>query len=112
MSASEAAKEGIYLDSLMSELEAHAAAKVTIESTPVPILISSAAVTKIDYTPEHAKSKHIERRHMWLNELTESGKIEFPYVDPTDNMAEFFTTPLPPKAFIKMRDRIMNIIPS
>ena len=39
----------------------------------------------------------------------ENGRIRVPYVATANNMADFFTKPLPAKTFFRMRDAIMNL---
>jgi hypothetical protein len=102
MSASEAAKEGVYLKELIKEIES------PIES-PMPISVSDTGIVSSKYEPNHKNTKHIERRHLWLQELVDNGQTEFAYVNNIDNMADFFTQHLNPKAFVHMRDRIMNV---
>ena len=53
--------------------------------------------------------KHIERRHFFIRELVEDGKIRVPFVKTADNLADFFTKALPPAQFRTMRDVIMNV---
>ena len=61
------------------------------------------------YNPEHhARTKHIERRHFFVREMVENMKIRVPYVNTADNLADFFTKPLPARVFVPMRDAIMN----
>ena len=62
------------------------------------------------YNPEHhARTKHIERRHFFIREVVESGKLVVPFVSTHDNLADFFTKALPPKRFFEIRDKIMNV---
>ena len=62
------------------------------------------------YNPEHhERTKHIDRRHFFVRELVERQTIEVPYVNTVDNLADFFTKPLPPNTFTSLRDAIMNI---
>ena len=35
-------------------------------------------------------------------------RIRVPYVNTVDNLADFFTKPLPARTFVPMRDAIMN----
>ena len=41
--------------------------------------------------------------------MVENGRLVVPYVRSIDNLAYFFTKPLPASAFFAMRDKIMNI---
>ena len=61
------------------------------------------------YNPEHhQKTKHIERRHFYVRELVEDGRIVVPFVRSADNIADFSTKPLPSKTFFRFRDIIMG----
>ena len=51
----------------------------------------------------------MERRHVFIRELVEENRIRVPYVNTADNLADFFTKPLPAKQFFAMRNRIMNV---
>ena len=43
-----------------------------------------------------------------MRELVEQHRIRVPFVSTVNNMADFFTKPLPPKSFVAFRDLIMN----
>ena len=49
------------------------------------------------------------RRHFYIREVVESGKIVVPFVASADNLADFFTKALDGKKFFDMRNRIMNV---
>ena len=51
----------------------------------------------------------LDRRHYFIRELVEDGKIVVPYVSSADNLADFFTKPLPAARFFALRDKIMNV---
>ncbi len=60
--------------------------------------------------PEHhQKVKHIARRHFFVRECVENMQIIVPYVESSDNLADFLTKPLEGKTFFRLRDRIMNV---
>eukprot|EP00965_Chrysotila_dentata_P050539 1674824-Pleurochrysis_carterae.AAC.1 len=62
------------------------------------------------YNPEHhARTKHIDRRHFFVRERVESLEITVLFINSADNMADFFTKPLPPITFFPLRDHLMNI---
>eukprot|EP00965_Chrysotila_dentata_P080917 2670793-Pleurochrysis_carterae.AAC.1 len=62
------------------------------------------------YNPEHhQRTKHIHRRHFFVREKVESHDITVPFVKSADNMADFFTKPLPSRMFFPLRDKIMNV---
>ena len=53
--------------------------------------------------------KHVERRHFFVRDMVEKFEIEVPFVRTDDNIADFFTKPMPnAKKFYGMRAKIMN----
>ena len=57
----------------------------------------------------NSRTKHIERRHYFIRECVENGKLRVPFVPTKDNVADFFTKPLTGKTFFDMRDKVMNV---
>ena len=103
MAGSEAAKEAIYLSAFLRELGFDV-------DEPPPLHLDNKSAIDLSYNPEHhAKTKHIERRHFFIRECVEDGLIRVPFVSTVDNIADFFTKPLPAKQFYRMRDIIMNV---
>ena len=93
MAASEGAKEAVYFDRLLEELN-HS------DGRPVQVGCDNTGARDLAYNPEHhAKVKHIERRHFFVREMVENMRIRVPFVATADNLADFFTKPLPAKAF-------------
>ena len=104
MAASEAAKEAVFLAGYLDELDERES------SVPVELAVDNTGARDLAYNPEHhSKSKHIERRHFFVREMVEEMRLRVPYVNTVDNLADFFTKPLPPKQFTLMRDTIMNV---
>ena len=105
MAASEAAKEAIYLDRFVEELG------YKVESEPIHLSLDNKAAIDSSYNPEnHARTKHIDRRHYFIRELVEEGRLVVPFVSTVDNHADFFTKPLKPCRFFSLRSKIMNIL--
>eukprot|EP00965_Chrysotila_dentata_P046691 1550563-Pleurochrysis_carterae.AAC.1 len=103
VAASEATKEAVYLSSLFSELLG------AEQSTPTPLHVDNKAAIDLAYNPEHhSQTKHIDRRHILVREKVEDLQITVPFLRSVDNLADFFTKPLPPRLFLPMRDVIMN----
>ena len=103
VAGSEAAKEAIYLSSFLRELGLDM-------SEPPPLKLDNKSAIDLAYNPEHhSKTKHIERRHYFIRECVENGKLRVPFVPTADNVADFFTKPLMGKHFFLMRDKIMNV---
>ena len=103
MAASEACKEAIYLRNFMAELDEG-------DSAPLHLSVDNKAAIDLAYNPEHhQKTKHIERRHFFIREVVESGKVVVPFVCSANNLADFFTKGLDSTTFFSMRNRIMNV---
>ena len=103
MAASDAAKEAVYLDRFTSELGFGT-------GKPVTLGVDNTAARDLAYNPQHHdRTQHIARRHFFIRELVEEGKIRVPFVRTADNIADFFTKALPPAPFRAMRDMIMNV---
>ena len=88
MAGSEAAKEAIYLSGYLRELG--------FDSTePTPLRMDNRSAIDLSYNPEHhARTKHIDRRHYFIRECVEDGKLRVPFVPTDENVADFFTKPL------------------
>ena len=73
MAASEAAKEAVFLNGLISELG------FKDDSEPIHLHCDNKAAVDSAYNPEnHARTKHIDRRHYFIRELVEDGKLVVP----------------------------------
>ena len=104
MAASEAAKEAVFLDRMCSELDFKS------NDEPIHLACDNKAAIDSSYNPEnHSRTKHIDRRHYFIRELVENGKIVVPYVPTAHNLADFFTKPLASNKFFPLRDKIMNV---
>eukprot|EP00965_Chrysotila_dentata_P176633 5833165-Pleurochrysis_carterae.AAC.2 len=103
IAASEATKEAVYLRSLFADLGIS-------HDEPTSLSMDKKSAIDLVYNPEHhQRSKHIDRRHFFVRERVESHDITVPFVNSTDNLADFFTKPLPPRVFFPMCDTMMNI---
>tara|TARA_B110000046_G_C12885687_1_gene352090 strand:- start:33 stop:368 length:336 start_codon:yes stop_codon:yes gene_type:complete len=104
MAASEAAKDAVYLTNFLKELGLITPKQIA------SLAVDNTAAIDLAYNPQHHKrSKHIERRHFFIRECVEDMKLDVPYVRSVDNLADFFTKPLPKRQFFAMRDLIMNV---
>ena len=80
------------------------------DDKPIQLHMDNTAGIDVAYNPEHhTRMEHVERRHFFIRELVEDGKIRVPFVRTADNLADFFTKALPPAQFRAMRDVIMNV---
>ena len=103
MALSEATKEAMYLDEFARELEIS-------NGEPMSVSCDNQAAGDLAYNPEHhQRTKHIARRHFFVREAVEDLRLVVPFVKTVDNLADFFTKPLAPKDFFRMRDIIMNV---
>jgi hypothetical protein len=103
MAGSEAAKEAIYLSGFLHELGVNV-------SEPPPLKMDNKSAIDLAYNPEHhSKTKHIERRHYFIRECVENGKLRVPFVPTDENVADFFTKPIMGKHFFNLRDKVMNV---
>ena len=103
MAASEASKEAIFLKRFAEELGIS-------DGSALELFEDNKGARDLAYNPEHhSRSKHIDRRHFYVRELVESGDLVVPYVKTDENMADFFTKPLPAKRFFALRNKIMNL---
>ena len=103
MAGSEASKEGVYLRRFLEELGLG-------DSAPTELAMDNQSAIAISYNPEmHSRTKHIDRRHFFIRECVENHSLRVPFVATADNMSDFFTKPLPPKTFFRMRNIIMNV---
>ena len=103
MAGSEAAKEAIYLSAFLRELGFDM-------TEPPPLRMDNKSAIDLAYNPEHhARTKHIDRRHYFIRECVENGRLRVPFVATAENIADFFTKPLMGKDFFRMRDRVMNV---
>ena len=77
---------------------------------PVSLSVDNQGARDLAYNPEHhPKTKHIDRKHFYIRELVEMGRISVPFVPTEDNVADFFTKPLVGKRFDRLRSVLMNI---
>ena len=104
VAASEACKEVVHVGGLTGELGEH-------DGSPIDLFVDNKSAIDLAYNPEHhQRTKHINRRHFYVRELVEDLTIRVPFVASADNLADFFTKPLPAKSFIPMRNLIMNVV--
>ena len=103
IAASRAAQEVVYTRRLITEMG--------FEPTGTTALgCDNKGAKDTAYNPEnHERMKHVDRRDLYVRECIEHGHIHVPYVKSADNLADFFTKPLKPRDFFRLRDIIMNV---
>ena len=80
------------------------------DDAPVELGVDNTGARDLAHNPEHhQRSKHIQRRHYFIRELVEEGRLTVPFVPTDKNIADFFTKALKPPQFIHFRDIIMNV---
>lgn len=90
-----AAKEGIWLSTLLAELGIH--------SVPFTIYEDNIPCIKIAEEPrEHQRTKHIDIKYMFLRELIQNKKLLIKYIPTSDQLADVFTKPLGPHNYEKI----------
>ena len=63
--APEAAKEAVYLDNFVKEIECN-----PIQSKPIHLSLDNQAAIDSSYNPKnHQRTRHIERKHYFIREL-------------------------------------------
>ena len=104
VSASASASEAVYLRTLLEELGFP-------QSEPTELRVDNQGVVFAATYPghSHTKMKHVERRHFFVRELVQNGKLNVTYISTDDNVADIFTKPLATKRFKELRDKAMNI---
>ena len=101
-SRDEAAKDVVYLRKLVKGLGDD-------EPGPTPLATDSQSARDVSYNPEHHdRMKHVQRRHFFVRDMVETFELEVPFVRTNDNLADFFTKPLPAAKFHALRKQIMN----
>ena len=102
VSASEGAKELIWLKRLLSEI-----IETPDQDKPPTLYIDNASTVKLSRNPGyHRKSKHIEVRHFYVRERFLNGDLKLEHIDGTNQLADLLTKPLEKVRFEMLRERI------
>ena len=89
MAASLGGAEAVYLRSLLDEMGFSPTAPTELR------VDNQGAVYTAKYAGHsHSKLKHISRRHLWIRELMQEGKVNVSFIKTDDNVADLFTKPL------------------
>ena len=97
MAATEAAKQAIWLQELMSEV-------VNEECQKVMIKVDNKSAIQLARNPVfHGRSKHIHRRFHFIRECVENEQVEVEHVPDNEQRADILTKPLGRIKFIEMR---------
>ncbi len=97
-----AAKEAVWLRQLLSELGQDM-------SPPTVLCIDNQSAIAITWNPEfHDRTKHIDVRYHFLQQVVDSGMVELVYTPTGEQVADVLTKGLPPTSHNKFRS-IMGI---
>jgi hypothetical protein len=88
-----AAKEVIWLQSFISEVQGTGKKKLTI------LCDNQGAIALSKDNKFHLRTKHIDLRYHFIREAVEDGKIKVNYILTDDNVSDIFTKPLPKLEF-------------
>ena len=100
MAATEAAKQAIWLQELLSEA-------VGSESKPVVIMVDNKSAIALTKNPVfHGRSKHIHRRFHFIRECVEKEQVEVEHVPGSEQKADILTKSLGRIKFKEMRKLI------
>ena len=104
MAGSETTKSVVYFRNLLEKLGFP-------QNSPTPICVDNKAAIDLAYSgssAHHKKSKHILRRHFFMQEMVENKSITVPYIKTAQNVADYFTKALTPCNFFKFRKIVTN----
>ena len=80
-------------------------------SGATPIYCDNTAAKAVAENPVAAKSlKHVARRHFFVRELVQNGKLNVTYISTDDNVADIFTKPLDKTTFLKFRAGLLHLL--
>jgi hypothetical protein len=97
---SEATRETVWLQNLLSDLDAS-------PTQPVQILCDNESSIRLAHNPVfHSKTKHIIVHYHFTREKIESGDISVAYVPTGEQRADLLTKPLGKLLFEKFRDEL------
>ena len=100
MGGTEAAKQAIWLQDVLSEITGTACEKVVIR------LDNKSAIALTKNPVFHGRSKHIHRRYHFIRECVENGQVEVEHVPGNEQKADILTKPLGRIKFKEMRSLI------
>ena len=102
VSSSEAACQAVAIRGLLGELRVNM-------TEPTTLFIDNTSAIDVAKDPMYYdKSKHINRRDLFVRELVSNGAIKVEYIKTKDNPADALTKPLPKPAFMKHRATMLG----
>ena len=100
MAATEAAKQAVWLEELLSEVMNEACVRVVIR------VDNKSAIQLARNHVFHGRSKHIHRRFHFIRECVENEQVEVEHVPGSEQKADILTKPLGRTKFVQMRSLI------
>ncbi|KAG7598736.1 Integrase catalytic core [Arabidopsis suecica] len=100
MGGTEAAKQAIWLQDILSEITGNDCEKVVIK------IDNKSAIALTKNPVFHGRSKHIHRRYHFIRECVENGQIEVEHVPGSEQKADILTKALGRIKFREMRDLV------
>ena len=103
MAGSLAACEAVWLRNILSELGFP-------PPGPTVIRMDNAAAIDLSHDPvNHASSKHIHRRELFIRDLVLDKIVKPLYIKTSENTSDIFTKTLPRKVFQKHRAALLGL---
>ena len=96
-----AVQEAIWIDALLEQL------KMRVDKPLIVQNDNSSAILFSDHPTDHTKTKHIKRRYHFIREAVANKDVKLAKIATVDNLADFFTKPLPVSRFVLLRDQMM-----
>jgi hypothetical protein len=93
----EAAKEAIWLRSLLTEID------LTPEHASTIFCDNNASINLSEDPMLHTRVKHVDINYHFLRERVQSQEIKLQYIPTRDNIADIFTKPLERTQFTRLR---------
>ena len=102
MAASLAALEAVFLRGILKEFR-----QAQLQATVIHVDNQGAVALAKNYI-SNSRTKHIERRHLKIRELTEEMQVRPEFIPTDENVADILTKPLGRARFEKLRRLLMN----
>lgn len=100
MAGTEAARQAIWLQDVLSEITGESGDRVMIQ------IDNQSAIALTKNPVFHGRSKHIHKRYHFIRECVENGQVEVEYVSGDKQKADILTKALGKLRFREMRDYI------
>jgi hypothetical protein len=102
MAITEVAKEIMWMRILLNELN------VQVETPTIIYVDNQSAIRISDNVSSHSRTKHIDIKHYYINDLVEQGEIKLQWISTEDQLADIFTKTLKTSTFTSLRDRLIH----